>query len=538
MISSKIFYPDGSINRFLSDFIIRSEQYARPYVYIYDDGLDPDGSEDELEGGGTDQADWSYPDNLWKRGLDVAQSDDLVAVDKWAVVDNSILYYVAPPADSTFWLEVATTSEEFGSTLAQPSAERAETAADEAVVSAAAAAASESAAAASESAAGTSETNAGTSETNAAASESAASTSETNAAASESAASTSETNAAASESAAGTSETNAAASESAASTSETNAAASESAAQASLDEFTGIYHGVFASDPVSADEGDMYFYSVTKKLKIYNGTAWDTLDPVVSGASAREAFVIGSASGDYDGVSLTTFPIDGGYDAGHIDVFVNGLKLINGVDVTVTSGVNVVLATAGISGHNLDVLLYGVSTGSGDMSKATYDPTSVEGDAFDVDNHVDGTTNKVYTATEKTKLSGVSTGADVTSANETSHADVVVDGDIGTTVQAYSATNVLDADVTYELLDTNGDVGTGAGQLAIGNHTHTGVYEPNDAGLTSIAGLTTAADKMIYTTASDTYAVATLTTAGRALLDDASASAQRTRCNSSTSSYR
>ncbi len=49
-----------------------------------------------------------------------------------------------------------------------------------------------------------------------------------------------------------------------------------------------------------------------------------------------------------------------------------------------------------------------------------------------------------------------------------------------------------------------------------------------DAGLTSIAGLTTAADKMIFTTASDTYAVTSLTSAGRDLLDDANASAQRT----------
>ena len=49
-----------------------------------------------------------------------------------------------------------------------------------------------------------------------------------------------------------------------------------------------------------------------------------------------------------------------------------------------------------------------------------------------------------------------------------------------------------------------------------------------DAGLQSISGLTTAADKMIYTTAADTYAVTDLTSAGRALLDDADASAQRT----------
>jgi hypothetical protein len=49
-----------------------------------------------------------------------------------------------------------------------------------------------------------------------------------------------------------------------------------------------------------------------------------------------------------------------------------------------------------------------------------------------------------------------------------------------------------------------------------------------DAGLQSISGLTTTADQMIYTTSSDTYATTSLTSAGRALLDDASASAQRT----------
>jgi len=53
-------------------------------------------------------------------------------------------------------------------------------------------------------------------------------------------------------------------------------------------------------------------------------------------------------------------------------------------------------------------------------------------------------------------------------------------------------------------------------------------YQPLDAGLTSISGLTTSADKMIYTTASDTYEVTSLTSAGRAILDDADATAQRT----------
>lgn len=49
-----------------------------------------------------------------------------------------------------------------------------------------------------------------------------------------------------------------------------------------------------------------------------------------------------------------------------------------------------------------------------------------------------------------------------------------------------------------------------------------------DDGLNSIAGLTTSADKMIYTTAADTYAVAALTAFARTLLDDANAAAART----------
>ena len=47
------------------------------------------------------------------------------------------------------------------------------------------------------------------------------------------------------------------------------------------------------------------------------------------------------------------------------------------------------------------------------MSKATYDPTSIEGDAFDMDNMVQGDTNKFVSDAELTVLqntSGINTG--------------------------------------------------------------------------------------------------------------------------------
>lgn len=95
-----------------------------------------------------------------------------------------------------------------------------------------------------------------------------------------------------------------------------------------------------------------------------------------------------------------------------------------------------------------------------------------------------------------------------------------------------SSTGVASLDslaLTTDLAVAHG--GTGA-STAAGARSNLGLVigtnvQAYDAGLQSIAGLTTAADRMIYTTASDTYAVATLTAFARSILDDADAATVR-----------
>jgi hypothetical protein len=53
------------------------------------------------------------------------------------------------------------------------------------------------------------------------------------------------------------------------------------------------------------------------------------------------------------------------------------------------------------------------ASGTGDMEKSVYDPNLVEEDAFDMENMVEGTNNKIFSDTERTKLGGIEAGAEV-----------------------------------------------------------------------------------------------------------------------------
>jgi len=120
---------------------------------------------------------------------------------------------------------------------------------------------------------------------------------------------------------------------------------------------------------------------------------------------------------------------------------------------------------------------------------------------------------------------------------------------IGTDVQAYDADlttlgglaktdgNFIVGDGTTWVVESGATARTSLGLGTMATETASNylttasaasTYQPLDSDLTAIAGLTSAADRLPYFTGSGTAALATFTSAGRALVDDVDAAAQRT----------
>jgi hypothetical protein len=240
---------------------------------------------------------------------------------------------------------------------AATSANNAATSATAAGNSATAAASSATAANSSASAALTSANNAASSASSASTSATTATTQATNAASSATAAAGSATTATTQANNAATSATNAANSATAAATAETGAAASAAAAASSYDQFDDRYLGSKSSNPTVDNDGNalltgaLYFNSVASEMRVYDGSAWKAAGSAINGTTRRQSFTATAAQ--------TTFTVTGGYDAGFADVYLNGVKLVNGTDVNVSSGTDVVLTVGAAAGDSVDVIAYG-----------------------------------------------------------------------------------------------------------------------------------------------------------------------------------
>jgi len=92
-------------------------------------------------------------------------------------------------------------------------------------------------------------------------------------------------------------------------------------------------------------------------MKVYSSGGWTAAGSSVNGTANRYDYVVGTASGSYTGASNTTFPAT--YDAGYVDVWLNGAKLVPTTDFTATSGTQIVLTSAASAGANVCIVGYG-----------------------------------------------------------------------------------------------------------------------------------------------------------------------------------
>jgi len=215
------------------------------------------------------------------------------------------------------------------------------------------------------------------------------------------------TSAATSASAASTSATNAASSATAAASSATSASSSATSAAASYDSFDDRYLGSKSSSPSVDNDGDalvtgaLYYDSTAEEMRVYTGSSWKAAGSAINGTSSRQTYTATS--------NQTTFNIT--YDVGFVDVYLNGIKLLVGTDVTATSGTNVVLAAGAAAGDIVDLVAYGAFSVSDTYTQAASNArfAQLSNNLSDLDNAATALTNLGVTSTaaELNLLDGV-----------------------------------------------------------------------------------------------------------------------------------
>ena len=126
---------------------------------------------------------------------------------------------------------------------------------------------------------------------------------------------------------------------------------------ASVNNFGEVYR-ISATAPItSLNSGDLYFDTSTNILNVYGASGWQNAGSSVNGTSQRYNYTATNAQTTFTGADNNGNTL--AYDAGYVDVYLNGVKLLNATDVTVTSGSSVVLASGATTGDIVDIVAYG-----------------------------------------------------------------------------------------------------------------------------------------------------------------------------------
>jgi hypothetical protein len=301
---------------------------------------------------------------------------------------------------------------------------------------------------------------------------------------------------------AATSESNAATSETNASNSATAAASSSASAAASLDSFDDRYLGAKSSAPTVDNDGDalivgsLYFDSTAGAMKVYSANGWTNAGSSVNGTTNRYSYTATAGQ--------TVFAAT--YDAGYVDVFLNGVKQLVGTDVTATSGTSVVFASGTTVNDIVEIVGYGTfvladhltqtqsdaryvnlsgDTMTGDLSFGDSDK-AIFGAGSDLSIYHDGTRNYIDSDTTELRLQ-TSELRMVNSANTEIGLKAVEDGAVTLYYDANPklATTTTGVDVTGALTSNKVTIDNGladGGELLLASQGYNSWQLDNSAG--------------------------------------------------------
>lgn len=279
----------------------------------------------------------------------------------------------------------------------------------------------------------------------------------------------------------------------------------------------------------TANAQDQYVITTTGTITVgttgitwglFSGAGKITAGAGISKSKDTIAIALGASSGldTTSGLVLSNTGVSAGsYQSVTVDV--KG-RVTAGTNPTTLSGYGITDAQA--SDPTLTALA-GVTTAADQIIYATgsdtFATTSLTSTARSL---LDDTS----TSAMRTTL-GVAIGTDVQGYDATLAALAGVTTAADKLIYASGVDTFLTTDLTSTARTLLDDTSTSAMRTTLGVAIGTDVQAYN-AALASIAGLTTVADRMIYTTAANTYAVTTITSFGRSLVDDADASTART----------
>ena len=125
---------------------------------------------------------------------------------------------------------------------------------------------------------------------------------------------------------------------------------------AAVNNFADQYRIASSAPSTSLTVGDLYFDTSANELKVYKSSGWAAAGSTVNGTSARYNYTATNNQTTFTGADTAGETL--AYDAGFVDVYLNGVRL-SAADITTTSGTSIVLATGATTGDIIDIVGYG-----------------------------------------------------------------------------------------------------------------------------------------------------------------------------------